>query len=136
MSSFNGEENAKNDPLKLENAKNDPLKLVSQAGKVLLEVDVRKSKLWDINRHNAVYQMLLWAAATGKISDVIGSPPTETWINAVSEGKAGYPLVKRTLEEPHGIEGLPPLQQQHLNRETAAMAKQMFFFMDVGRLVF
>ncbi|CAE7355869.1 RE2, partial [Symbiodinium sp. KB8] len=107
----------------------DPLKLVAKEGKMLVEVDAKHSKLWDIHRHNAVYRVLLWAAATGRISDVIGAPPTDTWIDSSVEGREQDLRVKRSKNEPFGISGLPPLQQQHLDKETAAFAKQMLIWM-------
>ncbi|OLP97454.1 Copia protein [Symbiodinium microadriaticum] len=107
----------------------DPLKLVAKEGKMLVEVDAKLSKLWDIHRHNAVYRVLLWAAATGRISDVIGAPPTDTWIDSSVEGREQDLRLKRSKNEPFGISGLPPLQQQYLDRETAAFAKQMLIWM-------
>ena len=107
----------------------DPLKLVAKEGKMLLEVDVKRAKLWDIHRHNAVYQVLLWAAATGRVSDVIGSPLADTWINSSVEGREQCFRSRKTMEEPYGPKGLPPLQQQHLDKETANMAKQMLIWM-------
>ena len=107
----------------------DPLKLVAKEGKMLVEVDAKRSKLWDIHRRNAVYRVLLWAAATGRISDVIGAPPTDTWIDSSVEGREQDLRVKRSKEEPFGISGLPPLQQQHLDKETAAVAQQMLIWM-------
>ncbi|OLP89029.1 Copia protein [Symbiodinium microadriaticum] len=113
----------------VDNSGEDPLKLVAKEGKMLVEVDAKHSKLWDIHRHNAVYRVLLWAAATGRISDVIGAPPTDTWIDSSVEGREQDLRMKRSKNEPFGISGLPPLQQQYLDRETAAFAKQMLIWM-------
>ena len=49
----------------------DPFKMVPMAGKILLEVDLKYSKLRDIHMNAGVYRLLLWAAASGKISDVV-----------------------------------------------------------------
>ena len=106
----------------------DPFQMIPQCGKVVLNVNPAQSKLWDLNRPSAVYQALLWAAATGRISDVLGSPTNETWINSSSErrGPSSYP--KRTQSEPHGRHELPPLQRQQLDQETAVIAKQMLLW--------
>eukprot|EP00439_Symbiodinium_sp_Y106_P050720 s4375_g6.t1 len=45
-------------------------KIVSRGGKVLLDVDVANSKMMDLNGASPIYQLLLWAAAKGKISDL------------------------------------------------------------------
>ena len=44
----------------------DPLKVVNKHGRVLLEVDVVSSRLWDMNLPGGVYRLLLWGAAAGK----------------------------------------------------------------------
>ena len=45
-------------------------KIVSRGGNVLLDVDVANSKMMDLNGASPIYQLLLWAAAKGKISDL------------------------------------------------------------------
>ncbi|CAE7943851.1 GIP [Symbiodinium sp. KB8] len=109
--------------------KEDPFSVVSRNGKVFLEVNYEKSRLWDLHKRGAVYQMLLWAASAGRISDVIGCPANDTWVNEATpeERKAATP--RRTDEEPFGLKDLPPLQQQRLDRETAGIAKQMLIWM-------
>ena len=39
----------------------EPFEVISKEGKVVLEVNSMKSKLWNINRREGVYQLLLWA---------------------------------------------------------------------------
>ena len=114
----------------------DPIEAVSKEGKVLLEVDLKASKLWDIRRTEGVYRMLLWAASRGKIMDIIGSPPCETWptSRAPRRGSELYPW--RSLQQPYGLHGLQPLQQQKVDEETATTVKQMllwFVSMAAGR---
>ena len=53
----------------------DPSEAVPKGGKIMLNIDVKNSKLWDINRKGGVYRLLLWAASQGKVSDVITRPP-------------------------------------------------------------
>ncbi|CAE7677994.1 GIP, partial [Symbiodinium sp. KB8] len=115
----------------VENAKEkeDPLKLIHREGKVLLEVNSKDSKLWDIHRRNAVYQMLLWAAADGRISDVICSPSYTTWVASPSTPEMENVGSKRSEEEPYGIKDLPPLQRQRVDRETSEIAKQLLVWM-------
>ena len=105
----------------------DPFSVIPKCGKIVLNVNVKKSKLWDLSRLSAAYQMLLWAA-TGRVSDVLGSPKTETWINSASERRTSATSPKRSQAEPHGLHSLPPLQQQHVDQETAAIAKQMLLW--------
>ena len=106
----------------------DPMEVVPKNGKVILEVNTKSSRLWDLNRPGGVYQLLLWAAADGRITDIVGSPPHETWPTARTplRGPESYP--RRTTAEPYGRDGLPPLQQQRLNEETSYVAKQMMLW--------
>ena len=70
--------------------------VIPKGGKIILEVDSKALKLWDIHRKGGVYRMLLWAAAKPKITDVIGSPTafymayldgadTGTWVLSSSD---------------------------------------------------
>ena len=53
----------------------DPILKELDDGRVLLEVDIARSKAFDMNKFGGVYRGLLWAAATGRIAGVIGAPP-------------------------------------------------------------
>ncbi|CAE7946140.1 unnamed protein product [Symbiodinium sp. KB8] len=70
---------------------NDPFATLPKDGKVVLDVDKMKSKHWDLHREGGVYQLLLWAAASGRISDIISAPPCQTW-----------PVSSTPLRGPHG----------------------------------
>ncbi|CAE7274583.1 GIP [Symbiodinium sp. CCMP2456] len=76
-----------------------------------------------------VYQLLLWAASKGKISDILGTPPHSTWPTSMTpdRGPGSYPT--RTTAFLYEHEGLPPLKQQRMNSETAAAVKQMMLWM-------
>ena len=45
-------------------------------GRVLVQVDINRSKAEDMGMVAGVYRALLWAAATGRVDGIIGSPPT------------------------------------------------------------
>ena len=107
----------------------EPFSVVSKKGKVVLEVDTTKSKLWDINRREGVYQLLLWAAAAGKITDILGSPAHSTWPTSLKpdRGPESYPT--RTTAFPFGHDELPPMKLKGIHNETAAMVKQMILWM-------
>ena len=107
----------------------EPFKTVAKEGKVVLYVDSSSSKLWDMHRRSGVYQMLLWAAAQGKITDLVGSLPCTTWTTAMSELEGSDSALLRTKAHPYGHEELPPLKIQRLNNETAAAAKQMMLWL-------
>ena len=42
--------------------------------RVLLEIDITKSKAWNLNQKPPVYHALLWAECQGKIDSVLGGP--------------------------------------------------------------
>ncbi|CAE7828798.1 RE1 [Symbiodinium sp. CCMP2592] len=44
-------------------------------GRVLVQVDINRSKAEDMGMVAGVYRALLWAAATGRVDGIIGSPP-------------------------------------------------------------
>eukprot|EP00439_Symbiodinium_sp_Y106_P017689 s4409_g2.t1 len=110
------------------NDKGDPFEAIPLSGKVILEVDIEKSKLWDIHRDGGVYALLLLAAATGRISDVISVPLCDTWPTSMAprRGPSSYP--KRSMLKPYGVEGLTSLQKQEVDKETATVAKSMLLW--------
>ncbi|CAE7746100.1 RE1 [Symbiodinium necroappetens] len=70
----------------------DPAFLELDDGKVLVQVDINRSKAEDMNMASGVYRALLWAAATGRVSGIFGSPPTKPellqkmmWLAVVSK---------------------------------------------------
>ena len=67
----------------------DPVLKELDDGRVLLEVDITRSKAVDMNRFGGVYRGLLWAAATGRVAGVIGAPP--------SRNSSDAPLVMKQL---------------------------------------
>ena len=103
--------------------------VVSKKGKVVLDVYTPKSRLWDINRREGVYQLLLWVAAAGKITDILGSPEHTTWPTSMKpdRGPESYPI--RTKAFPFGHDELPPMKLQQLHNETAAVVKQLILWM-------
>ena len=48
----------------------DPFKLLNKSGKVLLEIDVCSSRLWDMNLVGGIYRCLHWAAAAKKVDEL------------------------------------------------------------------
>ena len=111
------------------NEGSNPFDVVPKGGKMILEVDSKASKLWDIHRKDGVYRLLLWAAAKGKITDVIGSPPCSTWPTSMAptRGPGSYPI--RTATSPYGQQPLQPLQQHRVDQETACIMKQLLLWM-------
>ena len=107
----------------------DFVDVISKGGKIVLEVDSRTSKHWDIHGRQGVYRLLLWAASKGKISDVIGTPPQSTWLpSTTTRGREGASIL-RTTSAPYGQQPLQPLQQHRVDQETACVAKQMMIWM-------
>ena len=106
-------------------AKDDPLKAVNLAGKVLLEVDVCNSRLWDLHRPHGVYQLLLWAASCGKIDDIIGGPPCRTYSALLHRPREGYPQPARSSAFPYGLPTLDPRRRAMVDKDTALVAKQL-----------
>ncbi|CAE7446981.1 RE1 [Symbiodinium sp. CCMP2592] len=106
----------------------NPLDVVSKAGKVMITVDVLNSKLWNIHAPMGVYRLLLWAAVTGRITDIVANPPHQTWPTSAMprRGEESYP--KRSKDHPYGLPQLPEHQQQQLDLETAAIVKPMLLW--------
>ncbi|CAE7753847.1 RE1 [Symbiodinium sp. CCMP2592] len=106
-----------------------PFNVISRGGKMVLEIDAKASKQWDLHRKEGAYRMLLWAAAQGKITDVTGTPPHTTWPTSMAptRGPGSYPM--RTTTSPYGQQPLQPLQQHRVDQETASIAKQLVVWM-------
>ena len=105
--------------------RDDPLRLVERKGKVLLEIDIVNSRLWDLHRPNGAFQLLLWAAANKKIDDIIGGPPCRTYSALLHKPREGYPSPARSSEFPHTIPGLDPRRQALVHGDTALAVKQL-----------
>ncbi|OLQ05728.1 Copia protein [Symbiodinium microadriaticum] len=108
--------------------KNDPFQAISLAGKTQLNVDLASSKLWDLHRESGVYRLLMWAAATGRISDIIASPPHRTWPTSSAPTRGPEAYLQRTDTEPYGVKDLTSFQRQKVDAETASIAKQLLLW--------
>ena len=106
-------------------AKDDPLKAVNLGGKVLWEVDVCNSRLWDLHRPHGVYQLRLCAASCGKIDDIIGGPPCRTYTALLHRPREGYPQPARSSAFPYGLPTLDPRRRAMVDKDTALVAKQL-----------
>ena len=53
----------------------DPVLRELEDNTVLLEIDITRSLSYDLHKMSGVYRGLLWGAATGRITGLIGSPP-------------------------------------------------------------
>ena len=100
---------------------------VSKKGRVVLDVDVANSRLWDLHGPT-VYKLLIWAASKGKIADIIGSPPETTWTSTIKGPRAEDSLYYRNHDHPYGVPELSALQQLRVNKETACVAKQLLLW--------
>ncbi|CAE7389506.1 GIP [Symbiodinium sp. CCMP2592] len=107
----------------------DPFEMIAKGGKILLNIDFKNSKLWDVGKREGVYRMLLWAASQGKISDVISAPQHSTWPTSRKNHRDPGLYDFRTRKEPYGRQELPPLQQLRVNKETADCVKPMLIWM-------
>ena len=107
----------------------DPFNVIPKAGKTILEINVKNSKHWNLQRKDGVYQLLLWAASQGKISDIVVTPSQETWPAATRNVNDKDIGDLRTRERPYGRDELPPLQQQRVNEETAEVARFFLLWM-------
>ena len=67
----------------------DPILKELDDGRVLLELDITRSKAFDMGKFGGVYRGLLWAAATGRVAGIIGAPPCR--------GSFDIPLVMKQL---------------------------------------
>ena len=112
-----------------ENDHSDPFRMIPMCGKVVLEVDIAHSRLWDLHLQSGVYRLLLWAASKGKISDVVSSLPDRTWQTAQAPRRGLEAAPLRTKRAPYGRKDLNPHQQQQVHRETAFVAKQMLIWL-------
>ena len=48
----------------------DPIFRELDDGRVLVKVDINRSKVEDVNMEAGIYRALLWAAATGRIDGI------------------------------------------------------------------
>ena len=61
-------------------------------GRVLVQIDINRSRAEDMNMVAGVYRALLWAAATGRVDGIVGAPPSKPellqkmmWLAVVSK---------------------------------------------------
>ena len=94
--------------------------------RVLLEIDISKSKEWNLNQQGSVYQALLWAAFQGKVDSVLAGPPCRTWPILRSEPAEGFPPPGRAADQLYGLTDLDPKERLKVDQDTALVAKQMW----------
>ena len=111
-----------------ESEKDDPFRVLNKNGKVLLEIDVVNSRLWNMNLVGGAYRMLLWAAASGRVEDVLGGPPCRTFSALLHRPKEGYPQPARSPAHLYGLPGLDERRRNQVNRDTALIAKQLLLW--------
>ena len=109
-------------------SKDDPIKVVGHGGKVLLEVDICSSRLWDMHRPQGVYQLLLWAASQGKIDDILGGPPCRTYSALLHRPREGFPEPARSSAFPYSVPSLDARRRILVDRDTALVAKQLLLW--------
>ena len=106
----------------------DPLRVVNACGKVLVEIDIMSSRLWDLNRQRGAYQLLLWAACQGKIDDILGGPPCRTYSALLHRPREGYPEPARSSLHPYGLPEQQPRRQTLVHCDTALAVKQLLLW--------
>ena len=107
----------------------DPLRAVCKGDKVLLEVDVCRSKAWDMHAKASVYRVLLWAACEGRIDEVLGGPSCRTWSILRSIPKEGFPAPGRAANSLYGLDDLSPKERLKVDQDTALVAKQLLVWL-------
>ena len=74
---------------------------VLEDGCVLVEVDILRSRAFDLRRPMGAYRAIMWAAATGRVKGVMASPPMRSeddeglvgkamWCSLVAKAARGY----------------------------------------------
>ena len=103
-------------------------KQTTKDGQVFLEIDISRSKAWDLNQRASVYRALIWAACSGRISSLIGGPPCRTWSILRSRPKEGFPGPERDAQHLYGLDELPPKERVKVNQDTALVAKHLWIW--------
>ena len=103
-------------------------KQATKDGQVFLEIDISRSKAWDLNQRASVYRALIWAACSGRISSLIGGPPCRTWSILRSRPKEGFPGPERDAQHLYGLDELSPKERVKANQDTALVAKHLWIW--------
>ena len=103
-------------------------KQTTKDGQVFLEIDISRSKAWDLNQRASVYRALIWAACSGRISSLIGGPPCRTWSILRSRPKEGFPGPERDAQHLYGLDELSPKERVKVNQDTALVAKHLWIW--------
>ena len=61
---------------------------ILEDGCVMLEIDIVRSKAFDLSMANGVFRALMWGAAMGRVKGVMASPPVRSEADEVLVGKA------------------------------------------------
>ena len=103
-------------------------KQATKDGQVFLEIDISRSKAWDLNQRASVCRALIWAACSGRISSLIGGPPCRTWSILRSRPKEGFPGPERDAQHLYGLDELNPKERLKVNQDTALVAKHLWIW--------
>ena len=98
-------------------------KQATKDGQVFLEIDISRSKAWDLNQ-----RALIWAACSGRISSLIGGPPCRTWSILRSRPKEGFPGPERDAQHLYGLDELSLKERVKVNQDTALAAKHLWIW--------
>ncbi|CAE7501275.1 unnamed protein product [Symbiodinium sp. CCMP2456] len=102
---------------------------IPMSGKVVLDILTSQSPSIGTCTGKEEYQLLPWAAADGRISDVISSPPHSSWPTSMTPARGPEAYPARTSHRFYGIKDLTAAQRQRVDNETALVAKQMLVWL-------
>eukprot|EP00439_Symbiodinium_sp_Y106_P060167 s729_g8.t2 len=73
-------------------------------GAVLVEMDIVRSKAFDMRKHAGAYRALLWAAVTGRVKGFMASPPMRTSVDEELVAKAMWCSLVAKAARAHYLE--------------------------------
>ncbi|OLP75490.1 Copia protein [Symbiodinium microadriaticum] len=111
-------------------------------GGVLVEVDITKSKAFDLRRPSGTYRTLLWAAATGRVRGVLASPPVRSqmdeeliakamWISLVARGATSWHCKHPAFIMFEGEKLLQQMRSEELKGVSKSLRKAWGVFQEV-----
>ena len=93
------------------------LKAVEQDDVVLLEMDILRSKGFNLLKLEGVYRALLWGAATGRIEGIIGAPPSQSASPLRYQDRVSSIRPIRSKEELTNLDGIAVEEDFEVHRD-------------------
>ena len=105
----------------------DISKLEGHHGMVVISIDLEDSRSFNMDEQGSIFQLLMWAALSGRLEEILGGPPCRT-ASILRHKLDDGPKPLRSFENFLGIAGLSDKDQAKVDLDTRLIVRMMVLF--------